>query len=169
MKSQMGTLEDKITKASKSTNAGFKKKMIRSMKHEADKIAKNVRESEKALKLLEPRVSKDPIKGAPLKQHPPSRPKCTEVKIAELNRKIHRAKNGRNKQRLIAKGDSLRLELNWGPRQLDGAFGGAYRHYRIDGVEGMDVDTFFARTKRFQIDLLSRETRNRTVHSQATT
>ena len=33
----------------------------------------------------------------------------------------------------------------------------------------MDVDTFFARTKRFLIDFLSRETRNRAVRSQATT
>ena len=33
----------------------------------------------------------------------------------------------------------------------------------------MDVDTFFARTKRFLIDLLSRETTNRAVRSQATT
>ena len=33
----------------------------------------------------------------------------------------------------------------------------------------MDVDTFFARTTRFLIDLLSRETRNRAVRSQATT
>ena len=33
----------------------------------------------------------------------------------------------------------------------------------------MDVDTFFARTKRFLIDLLSRETRNRAVRFQATT
>ena len=33
----------------------------------------------------------------------------------------------------------------------------------------MDVDTFFARTKRFLIDLLSRETRKRAVRSQATT
>ena len=33
----------------------------------------------------------------------------------------------------------------------------------------MDIDTFFARTKRFLIDLLSRETRNRAVRSQATT
>ena len=32
----------------------------------------------------------------------------------------------------------------------------------------MDIDTFLARTKRFLIDLLSRETRNRAVHSQAT-
>ena len=78
-------------------------------------------------------------------------------------------KNGRTKWRLIAKRDSLRLKLNWGPRQLDGAFGGAYRCYWIDGIEGMDTDTFFARTKRFLIDLLSRETRNRAERSQATT
>ena len=69
----------------------------------------------------------------------------------------------------IAKRDSLRLELNWGPRQLDGAFGAAYRCYWIDGIEGMDVDTFFDRSKRFLIDLLSRETTSRAVRSQATT
>ena len=61
------------------------------------------------------------------------------------------------------------MELNWGLRQLDGAFGDAYRCYRIDGIEGMDVDTFFTRTRRFLTDLLSRETTNRAVHSQATT
>ena len=55
------------------------------------------------------------------------------------------------------------------PKQLDGAFGGAYRCYRIDGIEGMDVDTFFARSRKFLIDLLSRETINRAVRSQATT
>ena len=93
----MEALEDKITKASKSTNAGFKRKKIRSMKREADKIAEKLRESEKVLKLLEPRVPKDPISGAPLKRHPPSSPKCIEVKIAELNKKIRRAKNERNK------------------------------------------------------------------------
>ena len=70
---------------------------------------------------------------------------------------------------MIAKRNSLRLDLNWGPKQLDGAFGGAYRRYRIDGIEGMDVDTFFARTRKFLIDLLSRETINRAVRSQATT
>ena len=139
------------------------------MKREADKIAEKLRESEKALKLLEPRVPKDPISGSPLKRHPPSRPKRIEAKIAEINKKIRRAKNRRNKECLIAKQDSLRLELNWGPRQLDGAFGGTYRCYQIDEIEGMDVDTFFATTKRFLIDLLRRETRNRAVHSQATT
>ena len=165
----MEELEDKIAKASKSANAGFKRKKIRSMKREADKIAEKLRKPEQALKLLEARVPKDPISGAPLKRHPPNRSKHIEAKIAEINKKIRRAKNRRNKKRLIAKQDSLRLELNWGPRQLDGAFGGAYRCYRIDGIEGMDVDTFFTRTSGFLIDLLSRETTSRAVHSQATT
>ena len=63
----MGTLKDKITKAYQSTNAGFKRKKIRSMKREAEKIAVKLKESEKKLKLLEPRVPKDPISGAPIK------------------------------------------------------------------------------------------------------
>ena len=63
----MEELEDKITKASQSTNAKFKRKKIRSMKREVDKIAEKLRKSEQAFKLLEPRVPKDPISGAPLK------------------------------------------------------------------------------------------------------
>ena len=49
LKSQMEALEDKITKASESTNARFKRNKIRSMKREADKITEKLRESEKAL------------------------------------------------------------------------------------------------------------------------
>ena len=124
----MEELEDKITKASKSTNERFKRKKIRSMKREADKIAEKLRESEKALKLLEPRVHKA-LSGVPLKLHPPNRNKLIEAKIAELNKKIRRAKNRRNKGRLIAKREALKLELNWRPRQLEGAFGGAYQRY----------------------------------------
>ena len=88
LKSQMEALEDKITKASKSTNAGLKRKKIRSIKREADKIAEKRRESEKKLKLVEPRVPKDLISRVSLKLHPPSRSKLIEVKIAELNKKI---------------------------------------------------------------------------------
>ena len=73
----MGALKDQITKASQSTNAGFKRKKIRSMKRESDKIAEKLRESEVALKLLEPRVPKSPS-GAPLKLHPPNRNKCID-------------------------------------------------------------------------------------------
>ena len=168
LKYQMEELENKITKPSQSTNARFKRKKIRSMKCEVDKISKRLLESEKALESLKLRLPAT-NHGSPVKAHPPNRNKCLEVKIAELSKKIRRAKNERTKCRLIAKQDSLRVELNWGPRQLDRAFGGAYKCYRTDGIEGMDVDTFFARTKRFLIDLLSRETRNRAVHSQATT
>ena len=59
LKSQMEALEDKITKASQSTNARFKRNKIWSMKREADKITEKLRESEVVLKLLEPRVPKD--------------------------------------------------------------------------------------------------------------
>ena len=91
--------------------------------------------------------------------------KRIESNIAELNKKNRRVINKENKERLIAKRNSLRL----GPTELEGAFGGAYRRYRIDGIEGMDVDTYFARTKKFLIDLLSKETINRAVRSQAST
>ena len=61
LKSQMEALEDKITKASKSTNSGFKRKKIRSMKREVDKIAEKLRESEVALKVLEPESLSPPV------------------------------------------------------------------------------------------------------------
>ena len=109
MKSQMEALEDKITKASKSTNARFKRKKIRSMKRKVGKVNEKLREPEKVLKLVEPKVPKNPISGAPLKLHPLDRNKCIEAKIDELNKKIRRAKNRRNKERLIAKRNSLRL------------------------------------------------------------
>ena len=79
------------------------------MKRDVDKIPAKLAESEKALKSM--RVPKDPVSGALLKLHPPNihppRPKCIEVKIAELNKKIHRVKKGRNKQCLIAKRETL--------------------------------------------------------------
>ena len=49
LKFQMDSLKDKITKASERTNAGFKRKKIRSMKREADKINEKLKESEKRL------------------------------------------------------------------------------------------------------------------------
>ena len=76
-------------------------------------------------------------------------------------------KNRKNKECLIAKRNWFRLDLNRGPKQLDGAFGGAYRRYQIDRIEGMHVNTFSARTRKFLIDLLSKETINR-KSSQAT-
>ena len=165
----MEALEDKITKASKSTNAGFKRKKIRSMKREADKIAEKLRESEKALRSVEPRVPKDSISGAPLKLHPLNRNKCIEAKIAEINKKIRRAKKNKIRSALIAKREALKAELNWGPRLLEGVFGGAYRRYRIDGMPGKDPDTFLNRIRRFLVDLLKKELRTGAVRAQTTT
>ena len=39
----------------------------------------------------------------------------------------------------------------------------------IDGLPGMDPDTFFNRVRRFVIDLITKESRTRAVRSQATT
>ena len=92
LKLQMEELKEKISHASKSAHSGFKRKKIRTMKRDVDKISAQLAESEACLLVM--RVPKDPISGAPLKQHPPSRPKCIEVKIAELNKKICNVKNG---------------------------------------------------------------------------
>ena len=53
LKSQMDALKDKIMRASKSTNARFKGKKIRSMKREADKIAEKLVASEAKLESVE--------------------------------------------------------------------------------------------------------------------
>ena len=127
LKSQMDALKDKIMRASKSTNAVFKRKKIRSMKREADKINEKLAASEAKLELIKPRVMIDPVSRVPLKLHPPNRSKHIETMIAKLNKKIRRARNRRNKERLIAKREALKTELNWNPevRLIEGAFGGA--------------------------------------------
>ena len=154
LKSQIEGLKNKIIKATQSTNARFKRKKIRSMKRDVIKAIEKLKESEKSFELIESRIPKNNNSN-----------KRTENKIAELNKKIRRAKNKKNKERLIAKRNSLKIELSWGPKELESAFGGAYRRYRIDGIEGMDVDTYFARTRKFLIDLLNKETTNRAVIS----
>ena len=75
----MKVLEDKIMSASKSTNARFKRKKTRSMKHEVNKIAEKLAESEKKFEAVEPRVPKDPVSKVPLKLHPPNRNKHIEA------------------------------------------------------------------------------------------
>ena len=54
LKFQMDSLKDKITKASESTNARFKRKKIRSMKRDFDKINEKLKESEKKLESVGP-------------------------------------------------------------------------------------------------------------------
>ena len=152
LKSQMDSLKGKITKASESTNARFKRKKIRSMKRDFIKISEKLKESEAKLESVEQQVPINQIRGAPLKLHPPNKNKHIEAKIGELNKKIRRGKNEKNKERLIANREALKtedcsIELNWKPefRLIDGAFNGAYRRCRIYGRSRMDVETFFDR------------------------
>ena len=134
------------------------------MKKEADKINEKLVASEAKLKSIEPRVPMDLIRGGPLKLYPPNRSKCIEAKIAEINKKIKRARQKKNRECLIAKREALHAELNWNleVRLIEGAFGSAYSKYRID--EGpMDLDTFLNRIRRFLIGLIRKETRGRSV------
>ena len=103
------------------------------------------------------------------KQPIPKTNKRIKNKIAELNRKIRRAK-GKTKRNLIAKRDALQLQpLDPTPKLIEGAFSGAYSRYRIDGVEGMDLDTFFSKTRDSILVTLRRETAHRAIRSQTTT
>ena len=73
LKLQMEALKEKVSHASRSAHPGFKRKKIRTMKRDVDKISTKLAESEARLESM--RVPKDPVSGAPLKLHPPSRPK----------------------------------------------------------------------------------------------
>ena len=168
LKFQMDSLKDRITIAPESTYARFKRKKIRSIKRDFDKINKKLKESEAKLESVEQRVPRDPIRGSPLKLHPPNKNKCIEAKIAELNKKIRRVKNKKNRECLITKREALKTELNWNPevRLIEGAFGSAYSKYRIDGAPRMDPEAFFNRIRRYLIDLIRKETRGRSVRVQ---
>ena len=48
------------------------------------------------------------------------------------------------------------------PIELDQAFGGAYRSYRVNGKPKIDVHTFFSRIRKKQIELIKRELKTRT-------
>ena len=86
MKSQIEGLENKIAKATQSTNARFKRKKIRSMKRDVVKAIEKLKESEKSFESIESRIPKN-------NNTKRSSSKRIENKIAELNKKIRRAKN----------------------------------------------------------------------------
>ena len=48
------------------------------------------------------------------------------------------------------------------PIELEQAFGGSYRTYRVNGKPKMDVDTFFNRIRKELIELIKRELKTRT-------
>ena len=107
-------------------------------------------------------------------EQPPSNSKqikCMKKKLGKLNKKIRHSKRKHNN--LISKRNSIRKEIEElkgpcepkGPREheesfdakeLEQAFGRAYRRYRFNGRSRMDVDTFFDRIRRNLIDLMNR-------------
>ena len=48
------------------------------------------------------------------------------------------------------------------PIELEQAFRGSYRSYRVNGRPKTDVDTFFDRTRKELIELIKRELKTRT-------
>ena len=87
LKSQIEELENKIAKTAQSMNAGFKRKKIKSMKRDVVKAIEKLKEPEKSFESIESRIIP---KNNNSKR---SSSKRIENKIAELNKKIRRAKN----------------------------------------------------------------------------
>ena len=164
LKSQKDDIEDKINKASRSASSRFKQKKIHSMKREATKINERMQERTKELKTIEVnpivRTSQQSKENKRIKK-----------KIEDLNRKIRRVKGANKaKNRLMAKREALKLQLNdTTPRLIEGAFGGNYSKYRIDGIEGMDLPTFFSKIRGSISNVLKKETTQRSIRSQTTT
>ena len=94
-----------------------------------------------------------------LESKQPMQPKSNKRikrKIEDINRKIRRG--------------TLKLQLvDLTPRLIEGAFGGPYGKYRIDGVEGMDLPTFFSKTNNSIMNILKKELSRRPICSQTTT
>ena len=65
LKLQMESLKEKISHASRSAHSGFKRKKIRTMKRDIDKISVQLAESKAHLESM--KVPKNPVSGAPLK------------------------------------------------------------------------------------------------------
>ena len=70
----------------------------------------------------------------------------------------------------MIKRDLLKLQLvDASPKLIEGAFGGNYSKYRINGIEGMDLSTFFSKIRNSITNILKKETTQRAIHSQTTT
>ena len=59
LKSQIEVLENKVIKATQSTNARFKRKKIRSMKRDVVKAIEKLKESQKSFESIESRIRKN--------------------------------------------------------------------------------------------------------------
>ena len=157
---------------SNATSAKFKGKKIRSMKREVNKLNESIRERMKELEKIETNAKIQEMFKTTQQSKENRRIK---KKIEDLNRKIRKVKGGnksKNKanNRLISKREALKLQLNdTAPKPIEGAFGGNYSKYRINGIEGMDLPTFFSKIRSSIANFLRQETSKRSIRAQATT
>ena len=148
LKSQKDDLEEKIKRVSSTTSAKFKGKKIRSMKREANKLNELIKERMKELEKIE---TNNNIQEMFKTTQQSKENKRIKKKIEAINRKIRRVKGGNKtgnkaKNKLISKREALKLQLSdTTPKLIEGAFGGNYSKYRISGIEGMDLPTFYQR------------------------
>ena len=145
------------------TNTKFKGKKIRSMKREVSKLNETIKERMKELEKIETSTK---IQEMFKTTQQSKENKRIKKKIEDLNKKIRRIKGG-NK----TKNKALKLQLNdTSPKLIEGAFGGNYSKYRIiNGIEGMDLPTFFSKIRGSIDSVLRQETSQRSIRAQMTT
>ena len=166
LKSQKDDLEEKIKRVSSTTSAKFKGKKLCHMKREAAKLNEQIEEKTKELRSIE---TSSNVQTMFKTSQQSKESKRIKKKIEDLNRKIRRAK-GKSKKNLMIKRDALKLQLsNTTPKLIEGAFGGNYSKYRINGIEGMDLPTFFSKIRGSISNVLRKETAQRSIRSQTTT
>ena len=156
----------KLNKLKKGPHPGFKKKRARALNREVANIGVKIEQLTKRVKEIEsnPKFQKF-IEISQRSQEN----KRIRRKLEELNRRIRRAK-GKSKRNLMLKREALKLQLiDASPKLIDGAFGGNYSKYRIEGMEGMDVPMFFSKIRASIGNVLRRETSQRSIRCQTTT
>ena len=156
---------DKAKKLKKS-HRGFKGKRIRKLDRESKDIGIQIEQLTKRLKEIEsePKFQKS-IEISQKSQEN----RRIKKKLEELNRRIRRAK-GKSKRNLMLKREALKLQLlDTSPKLIEGAFGGNYSKHRIEGIEGMDVPTFFSNIRALIGNVLRKETSRRAIRVQTTT
>ena len=156
----------KIKGLRKRAHSGFKGKRIRKLNKQAKDMTVKIEQLTKRLKEIEsnPKFQESIEISQKSKEN-----KKVRKKLEELNRKIRRAK-GKSKRNLIRKREALKLQLiDTSPKLIDGAFGGNYSKYRIEGIGGMDVPTFFSKIRASIGNVLRKETSQRSTRCQTTT
>ena len=156
----------KIKGLKKGAHSGFKGKRIRKLNKGAKDMTVKIEQLTKPLKEIEcnPKFQESIEISQKSKEN-----KKVRKKLEELNRKIRRAK-GKSKRNLIRKREALKLQLiDTSPKLIYGAFGGNYSKYRIEGIEGMDVPTFFSKVRAAIGNVLRKETSQRSIPCQTTT